>query len=380
MEEQKIPTLTLTPDLDTAQPAVKEPDLLQKAEAAPEAGPELSALSPEEQQAVTAFAGQIDLTNANQVLQYGAAAQKNIADFSETALAKVKTRDMGEIGDMVASLLVELKTLDEPEKKGIAGWFSKASKTAEETKAKYSIAEKNVDKIAGELENHKLTLMKDIEIMDQMYDKNLAYFKELTMYILAGQQKLADARSTTLVALRKKAEQSGTAEDAQAYNDLVNLCNRFEKKIHDLELTRMVSVQMGPQTRLLQNNDTLMIEKIQSSLVNTIPLWKSQMVLALGLEHSRQATAAQSAVTEMTNELLKKNADTLKMGTIATAKEAERSIVDIETLQHTNQQLIESLDEVARIQQEGAAKRKEAEAQLGRIEGELKQKLLELRG
>ena len=269
---------------------------------------------------------------------------------------------------------------DGEEKKGLMGLFKKAGNRLESMKAQYGKVEANVEKIAQSLEQHQITLLKDVAMFDQMYELNLKYYKELTMYILAGKKRLEEVRSGELEELRKKAEQSGTAEDAQAYNDLVNLCNRFEKKIHDLELTRMVSVQMGPQTRLLQNNDTLMIEKIQSSLVNTIPLWKSQMVLALGLEHSRQATADQSAVTEMTNELLKKNADTLKMGTIATAKEAERSIVDIETLQHTNQQLIESLDEVARIQQEGAAKRREAEAQLGRIEGELKQKLLELRG
>ena len=247
-------------------------------------------------------------------------------------------------------------------------------------KAQYGKVEANVDKIAQNLENHQITLLKDVAMFDQMYELNLKYYKELTMYILAGKKRLAEVRSTELEELRKKAEQTGLAEDAQAYNDLVNLCNRFEKKLHDLELTRMVSVQMGPQTRLLQNNDTLMIEKIQSSLVNTIPLWKSQMVLALGMEHSRQATAAQNAVTEMTNDLLKKNADTLKMGTIATAKEAERSIIDIETLQHTNQQLISTLDEVLNIQKEGAAKRKEAEVELGKIEGELKQKLLELRG
>ena len=244
---------------------------------------------------------------------------------------------------------------------------------------KYDKVEVNVDAIASSLEGYQVQLLKDISLFNHLYDMNTEYFKELTMYILAGKKRLAEVRSTELEALRKKAEQSGLAEDAQAYNDLVNLCNRFEKKLHDLELTRMVSVQMGPQTRLLQNNDTLMIEKIQSSLVNTIPLWKSQMVLALGMEHSRQATAAQNAVTEMTNQLLRKNADTLKMGTIATAKEAERSIVDIETLQHTNQQLISTLDEVLNIQKEGAAKRKEAEVELGKIEGELKQKLMELR-
>ena len=275
-----------------------------------------------------------------------------------------------------ADLTKELIALAEA---GVVGLFKKASNKLETMKAQYSKVEANVDKIAQNLENHQITLLKDVAMFDQMYELNLKYYKELTMYILAGKKRLAEVRSTELEALRKKAEQTGLAEDAQAYNDLVNLCNRFEKKLHDLELTRMVSVQMGPQTRLLQNNDTLMIEKIQSSLVNTIPLWKSQMVLALGMEHSRQATAAQNAVTEMTNDLLKKNADTLKMGTIATAKEAERSIIDIETLQHTNQQLISTLDEVLNIQKEGAAKRKEAEVELGKIEGELKQKLMELR-
>ena len=379
MEEHKIPTLTLTPDLDAAQPAAKEPDLLQKAEAAPEAGPDLSMLSPEEQQAVTAFAGQIDLTNANQVLQYGSAAQKNIADFSETALAKVKTSDMGQIGDMVAGLLVELKTLDEPEKKGIAGWFAKANKSIEETKAKYSIAEKNVDKIAGELENHKLKLMKDVEILDQMYDRNLDYFKELTMYILAGKQKLADARNTELKALREKAEKSGLPEDAQAANDFENKCIRFEKKLHDLELTRVISLQTAPQIRMIQNNDALMIEKIQTSIMNTIPLWKNQLVLTLGIQNSKRALEAQRKVTDMTNQLLQKNAEMLKMATVETARESERGIVDIETLQHTNESLISTLDEVLTIQTEGAQKRREAEEQLRRIEGELKQKLLEAR-
>ena len=380
--DEYIPQLTLTPDLSAqAQPEVKkEEDLITKAQAAPETGPDLSALSPAEQQAVLSFAKQIDLENAQQVLEYGASAQKNIADFSDTALAKVKTGDLGEIGTMLSGLLVELKTLEEPEKKGIAGLFRKAKINSEELKARFSTAEVNVDRISGELEKHKVTLLKDVAVMDQMYDRNLQYFKELTMYILAGKQKLAEARSTTLRELREKAEASNLPEDAQAANDFENKCVRFEKKLHDLELTRMISVQMGPQTRLLQNNDTLMVEKIQSSLVNTIPLWKSQMVLALGLEHGRQATAAQSAVTNMTNELLKKNADMLKMGTIETAREAERSVVDIETLQHTNEQLISTLDEVLNIQKEGAAKRKAAEAELGRIEGELKQKLMELHG
>ena len=370
----EIPTLTLTPEAPTtpAAPEVKkevEPVVLDD-----------SMLTEQEKAAVNEFAKKIDVRDTNQVLQYGAAAQKSVASFSESALANVRNKDMGEIGEDLSRLVVELKGFGAPEeKKGLAGLFKKTGNRIETMKAQYNKVEANVDKIAQNLENHQITLLKDVAMFDQMYELNLKYYKELTMYILAGKKRLADVRAGELEELRKKAEQSGLAEDAQAYNDLVSMCDRFEKKLHDLELTRMVSIQMGPQTRLLQNNDTLMIEKIQSSLVNTIPLWKSQMVLALGMEHSRQATAAQNAVTEMTNELLKKNADTLKMGTIATAKEAERSIVDIETLQHTNQQLISTLDEVARIQKEGAAKRKEAEVELGRIEGELKQKLMELR-
>ncbi len=371
----EIPTLTLTPEAPTtpAAPEVKkevEPVVLDD-----------SMLTEQEKAAVNEFAKKIDVRDTNQVLQYGAAAQKSVASFSESALANVRNKDMGEIGEDLSRLVVELKGFGAPEeKKGLAGLFKKTGNRIETMKAQYNKVEANVDKIAQNLENHQITLLKDVAMFDQMYELNLKYYKELTMYILAGKKRLADVRAGELEELRKKAEQSGLAEDAQAYNDLVSMCDRFEKKLHDLELTRMVSIQMGPQTRLLQNNDTLMIEKIQSSLVNTIPLWKSQMVLALGMEHSRQATAAQNAVTEMTNELLKKNADTLKMGTIATAKEAERSVVDIETLQHTNEQLISTLDEVARIQKEGAAKRKAAEAELGRIEGELKQKLMELRG
>ncbi len=371
----EIPTLTLTPEAP-ATPA------------APEAKKEIepvvlddSMLTEQEKAAVNEFAKKIDVRDTNQVLQYGAAAQKSVASFSESALANVRNKDMGEIGEDLSRLVVELKGFGAPEeKKGLAGLFKKTGNRIETMKAQYSKVESNVDKIAQNLESHQIALLKDVAMFDQMYELNLKYYKELTMYILAGKKRLAEVRAGELEELRKKAEQSGLAEDAQAYNDLVSMCDRFEKKLHDLELTRMVSIQMGPQTRLLQNNDTLMIEKIQSSLVNTIPLWKSQMVLALGMEHSRQATAAQTAVTEMTNELLKKNADTLKMGTIATAKEAERSVVDIETLQHTNEQLISTLDEVARIQKEGAAKRKAAEAELGRIEGELKQKLMELRG
>ena len=380
MEEERIPQLTLTPDLeDVPTMEVKQPDMLQKAETAPEAGPDLSVLSPAEQKAVLEFAKQIDLTDSNQVLQYGVAAQKNIADFSETALNKVKTKDMGEIGDMVSSLLVELKTFDEPEKKGFAGLFKKANTNVEIMKAKYGKAEENVDRIAGELEKHKLTLMKDVAVMDQMYDKNLEYFKQLTMYILAGQKKLAEERATTLVQLRDKAAQSGLPEDAQAANDFENKCIRFEKKLHDLELTRVISLQTAPQIRMIQNNDQLMMEKIQTSIMNTIPLWKNQMVLSLGIQDSARAMQAQRKVTDMTNQLLQKNADMLKMATVETARESERGIVDIETLKHTNESLISTLDEVLQIQTEGAQKRREAEAELRKIEGELKQKLLESR-
>ena len=370
---ETVPQLTLTPE-------APEPPKVEEKKAEPvEMDDKL--LSDEEKKAVEEFSHKINIRDTNMILQYGAAAQKSVAGFSESALNNVRSKDLGEVGQDLSQLVVELKGFGEgEEKKGFMGLFKKAGNRLETMKAQYSKVEANVDKIAQSLEQHQITLLKDVAMFDQMYELNLKYYKELTMYILAGKKRLEEVRMGELEELRLKAEKSGLAEDAQAYNDLVNLCNRFEKKIHDLELTRMVSVQMGPQTRLLQNNDTLMIEKIQSSLVNTIPLWKSQMVLALGMEHSRQATAAQNAVTEMTNELLRKNADTLKMGTINTAKEAERSIVDIETLQHTNEQLISTLDEVARIQKEGAEKRKAAEVELGRIEGELKQKLLELRG
>ena len=367
-----VPELTLEP---ATPPAAPEPEK-------PEVKPvELddSMLSEAEKKAVEDFSKKIDVMDSNLILQYGAAAQKNVAGFSESALASVRTKDLGEVGKSLSELVVELKGFgEEEEKKGLFGKFKKAGNKLEVMKAQYSKVESNVDKIVRELEQHQVTLMKDVAMFDQMYELNLKYYKELTMYILAGKKKLAEVRENELSALRAKAEQTGAQEDAQRYNDLVQMCERFEKKLHDLELTRMISIQMGPQTRLLQNNDTLMVEKIQSSLVNTIPLWKSQMVLALGMEHGRQATAAQSAVTEMTNELLKKNADMLKMGTIQTAKEAERSVVSIETLQHTNQQLISTLDEVLNIQREGAQKRKEAEVELGRIEGELRAKLMEL--
>ena len=393
-EMNMTPELTLTPDTGAAQAAVPELTLdaqPQAAQAAAAAQKERDAhavkldesmLTEAERKMVDEFSQKIDVTDSNLVLQYGAAAQKNIAAFSESALNNVKTKDLGEVGEALSSLVVELKHFGEDEEKkgGIFGFFQKKKNELEALKASYAKAETNVDKIVKVLENHQVTLMKDIAMFDQMYELNTKYYKELTMYILAGKKRLEYLRAHDLADLKKKAEETGSQEDAQACNDFANLCSRFEKKLHDLELTRMISVQMGPQTRLLQNNDALMLEKIQSTLVNTIPLWKSQMVLALGLEHGRQATAAQTAVTDMTNELLQKNADLLKMGTVDTAREAERSVVSVETLQHTNQQLIETLDEVMKIQTEGAQKRREAEAELGRIEGELKQKLLELRG
>ena len=393
------PELTLTPNLDTAAAAAEAPKAPEAptltldptgaaAAAAAQQDKDAQAIQLDESQLTEAerkmvddFAKQIDITDANLVLQYGAAAQKNIAGFSESTLNSVRTKDLGEIGQALSSLVVELKGFGkDEEEKGIFGFFKKKRNELEAMKTAYAKAEVNVDKIVEVLEGHQVTLMKDIAMLDQMYELNTKYYKELTMYILAGKKRLKQVREEDLAQLQQKAAQSGTQEDAQAYNDLANMISRFEKKLHDLELTRMISIQMGPQTRLIQNNDTLMLEKIQSSLVNTIPLWKSQMVLALGLEHGRQATAAQTAVTNMTNDLLKKNADMLKMGTVETAREAERSVVDIQTLQHTNEQLISTLDEVMNIQKEGAQKRREAEAELGRIEGQLKQKLLELRG
>ena len=376
------PELTLDPAPAADTASAEEQAALQAKRDANAVKLDESMLTEAERKMVEEFSQKIDVTDSNLVLQYGAAAQKNIAAFSESALNNVKTKDLGEVGEALSSLVVELKHFgdDEEKKGGIFGFFQKKKNELEAMKASYAKAETNVDKIVKVLENHQVTLMKDIAMFDQMYELNTKYYKELTMYILAGKKRLEYLRTHDLAELKKKAEETGAQEDAQAYNDFANLCARFEKKLHDLELTRMISIQMGPQTRLLQNNDTQMLEKIQSSLVNTIPLWKSQMVLALGLEHGRQATAAQTAVTDMTNELLKKNADLLKMGTIDTAREAERSIVSIETLQHTNQQLITTLDEVMKIQTEGAQKRKEAEAELGRIEGELKQKLLELKG
>ena len=385
MTENSLPELTLEPTATATEMPELTLDGVPTPAAAEAAKPtepvklDESMLSEEEKKAVAEFAKKIDIKDSNLVLNYGAAAQKSVASFSENALNSVRNKDLGEVGDTLSKLVVEVKGFGREEKKGIFGFAQKQRDKLMLLKEQYSKAEASVDRITKELENHQVVLLKDIAMFNPMYELNLKYYKELTMYIIAGKKRLEELRAGELEELRKKAEQSGLAEDAQKYNDMVSLCNRFEKKLHDLELTRMVSLQMGPQTRMLQNNDTLMVEKIQSSLVNTIPLWKSQMVLALGMEHSRQATAAQNAVTEATNDLLKKNADMLKMGTIATAKEAERSVIDIETLQHTNEQLISTLDEVIQIQRDGAEKRRQAEIELGRIEGELKQKLLELR-
>lgn len=339
-----------------------------------------SILTEEERRTVDTFAKQIDLTNSTMVLQYGAGTQKKMADFSETALENVRSKDLGEVGELLAGVVKELKSFDEEEEKGFFGIFKKASSKIETMKAKYAKAETNVNEIVKVLESHQVQLLKDVAILDKMYELNLTYFKELTMYILAGKKKLKEVRETTLAQLLKKAEESGLPEDAQAAKDMDSMCIRFEKKLHDLELTRMVSIQTAPQIRLVQNNDTLMVEKIQSTIVNTIPLWKSQMVLALGVEHSSQAAAAQREVTDMTNELLRKNAEKLKMATIETAKESERGIVDMETLKATNESLISTLDEVMNIQREGRQKRQEAEAELRNMEQELKNKLLQIQG
>lgn len=339
-------------------------------------------LTPAELDMVRNFADKIDVTDTNMVLQFGAGAQQKMASFSEAALQNVRTKDLGEVGDMISNLVGELKGFsvdDEDEKRGLFGLFKKVGNRIAMLQANYSKAETNVDKISSSLEGHQVQLFKDIAMLDEMYGKNQTNFKELSMYLLAGKRKLDEVRATRLPELIQKAEQSGLPEDAQAANDLAAMCNRFEKKLHDLELTRVISVQMAPQIRMVQNNDSLMAEKIQTTLTNTIPLWKSQMVLALGLAHSQQAMQAQREVTDMTNQLLRKNAEKLKMTTVETAKESERGIVDIETLTYTNQQLISTLDEVLSIQAEGAQKRREAQAELGRIEGELKQKLLEVK-
>lgn len=366
------PTLTLEPFQEEKQ-AVKPA-------AVEEASFDDSILSESERQAVDTFASQIDLTNSAVILQYGAGTQKKMADFSETALENVKTKDLGEVGELLSGVVRELKDFGEEEEKGFLGIFKKTSNKISAMKAKYAKAETNINQICKVLENHQVQLLKDIAILDKMYDVNLTYFKELSMYVLAGKKKLQEIRNTKLPELLAKAQQSGLPEDAQAAKDLDSMCNRFEKKIHDLELTRTISIQTAPQIRLVQGNDTLMVEKIQSTIVNTIPLWKSQMVLALGVEHSAQAAAAQREVTDMTNELLKKNAEKLKMATIETAKESERGIVDIETLKITNESLISTLDEVLHIQQEGRQKRRDAEKEMLRLENELKQKLLQVQG
>ena len=370
---KETPTLTFEPFSEEEKaPSVREEEKVLEAEA------EIP-LSEEEQKIVEQFAKQIDLANSNQVLQYGAGAQKKMADFSETALDHVKSKDLGEIGEMLSNVVLELKNfdVDEEEKGGIFGFFKKTSNRINTMKAKYAKAEANVTEICNLLENHQIQLLKDVAVLDQLYELNKTYYKELTMYILAGKKKLWTAQKEELPVLMEKANKTGLPEDAQAVNDLNSLCNRFEKKIHDLELTRMISIQMAPQIRLVQNNDTTMSEKIQSTIVNTIPLWKSQMVLALGIAHSQQAIRAQREVTDMTNELLRKNAEALKMATVETAKESERGIVDIETLKYTNESLISTLDEVLQIQIEGRQKRVEAEAELQKIEGELKAKLLQ---
>ena len=337
-------------------------------------------LSEEERRMVEQFTNQIDLHNSNIILQYGAGTQKKMADFSEKALINVQTKDLGEIGELITGVVTELKGFDAEEEKGFLGFFKKSTQKISVLKTKYDKAETNVNKIVKVLEGHQVQLMKDSAILDKMYEQNKVYFKELSMYILAGKRKLEQVRSTELAALVEKARISGLPEDAQEANDLEALCNRFKKKIHDLELTRMISIQTAPQIRLVQNNDTIMVEKIQSTIVNTIPLWKSQMVLAMGVEHSAQAAAAQREVTDLTNELLKKNAEKLKMATIETARESERGIVDMETLRITNESLISTLDEVMRIQKEGKEKRREAEQEIHRLEGELKTKLLQIQG
>lgn len=368
---QEAPVLTLDPFGETKEEVVEVKE---------EQVEELDVLTPEEKKMVADFAAKIDLRSSNAILQYGAGAQKKIADFSESALENVKTKDLGEVGDMLAGVVTELKSFDEEEEeKGIFGFFKKGGNKLANMKAKYDKAEVNVNKICDALEGHQIQLMKDIAMLDKMYELNTTYFKELSMYIAAGKKKLQDVAATELPELEAKAARSELPEDAQAVNDLNALCNRFEKKIHDLELTRTISLQMAPQIRLVQSNDTVMSEKIQSTLVNTIPLWKSQMVLAIGVENSSRAAKAQREVTDMTNELLRKNAEKLKLATVETAKESERGIVDIETLKATNESLISTLDEVMKIQQEGKEKRRTAEAELNRIENELKQKLLEIR-
>ena len=369
---KEAPTLTLEPFAGTKEEVVVVEEAKKELETV-EAN-----LTPEEQKMVNDFAAQIDLTNTQLVLQYGAGSQKKIADFSETALNSVRTKDMGQIGDLLTDVVAELNDFGEEEEKGILGFFKKKGNQLESLKAKYDKAEVNINKITEAMEAHQVTLLKDVALLDKLYDLNLSYFKELSMYILAGKQKLEQAKNVELPALLAKAEQSGLPEDTHKAKDFAEMCNRFEKKIYDLELSRTVSLQMAPQIRLIQNNDTVMSEKIQSTLVNTIPLWKSQMVIAIGLDHSADAARAQREVSDMTNALLKKNAEQLKVATVETAKEAERGIIDIESLQQTNQTLISTLDEVMKIQADGREKRFAAETQLQQIENEMREKLLEM--
>ena len=373
--EAEAPVLTLEPDLTDEKDEVtaKEPEKTE------EPAIEEPVLSPQEQKMVDDFAAKIDIENTNQILQFGAGTQKKMADFSDAALENVRTQDLGEVGDLLANVVGELKDFDAAEEKGLFGFFKKQTARVDTLKNRYTKAEGNVAKITETLEQHQMRLMKDSAVLDKMYDQNLAYFKELSMYILAGKKKLQAVRDGQLRELQQKAATSGLPEDAQAASDLENKCGRFEKKLHDLELTRTISMQTAPQIRMIQNNDTTMIEKIQTTIVNTSPLWKSQMVLALGIAHSTEAAQAQRQVTDLTNELLKKNAETLHLASVETAREAERGIVDIETLRQTNQQLIQTLDDVMKIQQEGRVKRQAAEADMRRMENELKSKLLEIR-
>lgn len=367
---QKTPVLTLEPfaeEKKVPEAALPKEEVLDE-----------TILTAEEKEAVESFASQIDLTDSSMILQYGAGTQKKMADFSENALESVRTKDLGEVGELLSNVVGQLRDFGEEEEKGFLGIFKRTSNKIQNMKAKYAKAETNINQICKSLESHQVQLLKDVAILDKMYELNLTYFKELSMYILAGKKKLQEVRDTKLKEMFQKAQTSGLPEDAQAAKDLDAMCNRFEKKIYDLELTRTISIQTAPQIRLVQGNNTLMVEKIQSTIVNTIPLWKSQMVLALGVEHSAQAAEAQRKVTDMTNELLRKNAEKLKMSTIETAKESERGIVEMETLKAANESLISTLDEVMKIQQEGRQKRQEAEVEMQRLETELKQKLLQI--
>lgn len=371
--EMETPSLTLEPDLGELE---KKEEVIPKKQLQKE---EVPVLTPEEQKMVNDFAAKIDIENTNQILQYGAGTQKKMADFSDTALENVKTQDLGEIGELISNVVGELKDFDVQEEGKFFGFFRKQTSKIENLKNKYDKAQANVEKITDSLQQHQVRLMKDSAMLDKMYEQNLNYFKELTMYILAGKKKLEETRNRKLAEMKNKAALSGLPEDAQAARDLDEKCSRFEKKLHDLELTRTIAMQTAPQIRLIQNNDTVMVEKIQTTIVNTIPLWKSQMVLALGIAHSAEAAQAQRQVTDITNELLRKNAETLHMATVETAKESERGIVDLETLQKTNADLIQTLDDVMRIQMEGRQKRQAAEMEMHRMEEELKRKLLEIR-